>query len=237
MCPKCHDMGFFRRDIDPGHPDFGKPARCDHPSHQPELLARLEAVSGLCGSDLDIRLDQIERNPGNVAMLSACQQLLDDRRGWLYVHGGPGNAKTVALMAMVNQINAAGQGPAMYIKFSGLLDYMRDSFREKAVRDNQPDATLGYVDRFNKILAVPFLAIDELDKIRKTGFADEFRFDFLDERYRQALRGDTVTVFASNEPPDSLPGAICDRIYDGRFRVVQNLTPSARPAMTWQAVQ
>ena len=121
----------------------------------------------------------------------------------------------------------------MYCKFSALLNWMRESFREQAARDKDPDRNLGYIDRFERLKAIKFLAIDEVDKIRETGFADEFRFDFLDERYQQAIRGETVTVFASNSDPSTFPEPIYDRLRDGRFQIVENHTPSARPAMGW----
>jgi len=75
------------------------------------------------------------------------------------------------------------------------------------------------------------LAIDEMDKARTTEFSAEFRFQFLDECYRQAIRGETMIVFAGNMPPDELPLPLFDRIRDGRFRIVENVAGSARPGM------
>jgi len=221
-------------DVEPDHSQFGKPIPCDDPSHNPERLERLQSINGLLGSDLDIRLSHIAQTDDNAEMLNKCQAMIDDPKGWLYLWGGSGNAKSVALMAMVNEINEAGDGPAMYVKFSTLINWMRDSFREQKQLDNDPYANLGYIERFNRLKDIKFLAIDELDKVRETGFADEFRFDFLDERYNQALKRETVTVFASNVDPETLPPAILDRVRDGRFSIVHNRQGSARPAMKWE---
>ena len=229
----CKGAGFMMRDVTVDHPEFGRPVPCQHPVHTEQRMKRLHAISGLSGSDLDIRLEQIEMTVDNQEMLTKCREMIDDPRGWLYIWGGPGNAKTVALMAMVNEINEQGRGPAMYVKFSALINWMRDSYREQKQLDNDPYANLGYIQRFNSVKSIRFLAIDELDKVRETGFADEFRFDFLDERYNQACKEETMTVFASNVNPATLPPAIHDRIRDGRFNIVENKQGSGRPVMGW----
>jgi DNA replication protein DnaC len=224
-------VGFVRYDVPVEHPSFGKPIPCANPVHQPARLERLAAVSGLHGDDLNISLDDIRLDPGNRDMVTAAREVLDDYYGWIYLWGGPGNAKTVVLKAMINAANQAGRGPAMYTSFTTLVNWMRDSFREQKAKDADPFANMGYIERFERIKAIPFLAIDEMDKARSTEFADEFRFSFLDERYQQALRGETVTVFASNSSPGSLPPALMDRVRDGRFKVIQVTTPSFRPGM------
>jgi DNA replication protein DnaC len=159
--------------------------------------------------------------------------------GWLYLYGGPGNAKSEVLMAIVNELNLAGRGPALYLKFSYLLNRMRAAFAEQDYHHAQARAglspeqwqNLGYLERFERLKAVPVLAIDELDKVRLTEFGLEFTFDFLDERYRQAIHGQTVTLFAGQTCPDDLPAPLSSRIYDGRFQVIHNPAGDARPAM------
>lgn len=223
----------------PGHPKFGKIVPCDNPCHADERVRRLAVVSGLHPADLKRRLVDIYPMPGNKTMLDAARQMIDDPCGWLYIHGGPGNAKSEILIAMVNEINAAGKGPAMYVKFTGLVNYIREAFAERSYRQKQLERgvgaggwdNLGYLDRFNRVKDIKFLAIDELDKARVTEFVEEFRFDFLDERYRQAINGDTVTVFASQTPPGELPKPLASRVMDGRFIVVCNTAGDARPEM------
>lgn len=156
-------------------------------------------------------------------MLAAAKKMISNPYGWLWLHGGPGNAKSVVLMALVNELNAAGRGPAMYVTFTGLVNWIREAFGKN------PDET--YVQKMEKILHTRVLAIDEMDKAKTTEWLEEFRFHFLDERYRQGVNGDTVTIFASNSNPDELPMALYDRVRDGRFMIVENTAPSARPKM------
>ena len=223
LCPDCAGPGFFRYDALPGDPNFGRLVACQNPVHSPDRLRRLAKLSNLSEADLQRRLSDIKPVKGNEEMLAAAQAMATESYGWLYVWGGPGNAKSEVLIAIVNEINTYGRGPAMYVTFSHLLNWVRDAFK-----DNAPDS---YLMRFQQVLGVKLLAIDEMDKARSTEFSDEFRFHFLDERYRQAIRGETQIVFASNTNPDKLPFAIYDRIRDGRFRIVENKAGSARPNM------
>lgn len=240
-CPACGGAGFFRADVEPGHSQFGKLIQCNHPSHSQERIKRLAHISGLHQQDTRRRLDDIKPNGENKEMLAVARQMIDNPLGWLYLHGGPGNAKSEVLIAIVNEINASDRGPAIYVKFSQLVNWMRDAFGERNYRQKQmsqgvgPDTwqQLGYIDRFERIKKIKVLAIDELDKARLTEFAQEFQFDFLDERYRQAIHGETATIFAGQTPPDELPDPLSSRVMDGRFLVIYNAAGDARPAMGW----
>lgn len=248
-CPDCGGKGFLRLDFPTGHPNFGKKVPCDHPSHSQSRITRLASVSGLDVADLSRRLKDInqvhfnapkEDDNGkkvdkwisNRAMLIAARQIIDQPQGMLYIWGEPGNAKSESLIAIVNELNAKGYSPAVYTKLSKVIDYMRDAFAEIKYKESRGmDAQdMGYIARFNRLKAVKVLAIDEMDKIKNlTGFVEDFRFDFLDERYRQAARGETVTIFASNTDPADLPMPIYDRIRE--FTIIENTAPSARPHM------
>lgn len=241
-----------------GHEHFGKLVRCQNVVHQPAYIQRLARLSGLVEDDLKIRIDQFrevhyfERRKvnddqkiapfliSNRAMLEKARAFIAEPYGFLYLWGGPGNAKTDVLIAIVNEINmAAGQVVAIYLKFSKLVEYMREAYIEAERRKSHPDAPATYSGRLEEVKHVRVLAIDEFDfdgeKLRETAFAKEFRFDFLDDRYHLATRGQTATVFASNSPPEHLPEPILDRFQDGRFEIIHNSAPSSRPTMKRQA--
>lgn len=216
-------MGFFKRDLPPGDRLFGKLIPCDNPFHTAERLDREARLSNLHAGDLASRLKDIDPYPGNGAMLAAARQMITRPSGWLYIWGGPGNAKSEVLIAIVNEVNEAGRGPAMYVTYNHLVDWVREG--------NKPDATESYIQRFDKLKALRLLAVDEMDKARETEFSQEFRFAFLDERYRQGILGTSAMVFASQSNPALLPLPLYDRVRDGRFTIVENTAPSARPNM------
>lgn len=234
-CPDCRGSGFFRLDVPPGHAQFGKPIACGNPIHTAQRLDRLAQVSNLHAGDLARRLEDIDLTHytkkvngvdflvSNRAMLESARAMIDNPTGWLWIHGGPGNAKSEVLIAIVNEVNESGAGLAMYCKFVDLVNWIREAYSDKA------DET--YNQRFQKLTKVKLLAVDEMDKAKDTEWLQEFRFNFLDERYRQAILGESAMVFASNTPPNLLPMALYDRARDGRFRIVENTAPSARPNM------
>lgn len=221
-CPLCGGKGFFRREVGPDDPHFGRPVPCAGERHTEARLKRLGRLwDDYDEQDQAIRLADVAPNPDNQEMVAAAAAFLARPRGWLYIHGGPGNAKTVILKALINELNLVGAGPARYIKFSKILNYIRDWKNSR------------YTERFENLKRIPVLGIDEFDKARMTEFAAEFRFDFLDDRYDQAIKEQTALIFASQEPPDSLSVPLASRLKDGRFVVVHNLAGDARPAEEW----
>ena len=121
VCPQCGDMGYFRQDVPVGHTNFGKLVKCLSEFHNETRLQRLSKVSGLNQHELQRRLTDIKRvyqdGASNVTMLDAARSMIDNRYGWLFIHGGPGNAKSEVLISIVNELNERNQGPAIYNKF------------------------------------------------------------------------------------------------------------------------
>lgn len=234
VCPecRCEGVGYYRRDIEIDDPQFGQLALCENAFHQADRVARLSEISGLPPHFLTRVLADITPNEGNKAMLEAAQTMIDDPYGFLYVWGGPGNAKTEVLIALVNHFNRTNRGLAVYTKFTKIIEYIREAFQEKKKRETDPFTDEGYIDRYKRLLSVKVLAIDEMDKVRReTDLVQEFRSDFLDDRHVQAIAGETITLFAGNENPQTFPAEIWDRIRDGRFKVIENTAGSSRPDM------
>jgi len=235
-CPVCKGAGVIAKPVEFGDPEWGKRGNiepCPHPCHVPERAAKLAHISGLNEADLDIRLSDISLSRGNAGMINAAREFIAGGTAaqWLYIWGGYGNAKSVCLMAVVNEINASGRGPAIYVKMTDLVEHMRAAARASKDLANGVEAGMAYIHRFNTYKQTPVLALDELTRVRDTALAEDFVFNFLDERYRGALRRQTSTIFASNTNPAALDGALFDRMRDSRFQIVENTAPSSRPTM------
>jgi len=224
-CPDCGGAGYFRRDVEPGHSQFGKLIRCENVFHSEDRQARLVRLSGLSPQEMGRRLADIRRidipSSSNVEMLDAAQGVIDNPFGMLFIFGGPGNAKSEVLISIVNELNEANKGPAIYNKFVSLVEYLKGGFSCRAKSD--------FNTRFEQLLSAPVLCLDELDKGRSTDWQEELLFQLLDERYRQASHGLSLTVLASNTDPEELPESIYDRLR--QFVIVENTAPSARPSM------
>lgn len=223
-----------------GHELFGKITRCPNESHQTKQINRLSGLTQMRPEDTQLRLKDIANTPGNEAMLSACQKMLKSPRGWLYIYGDSGNAKSIALRAMCNHLALMGFVPVVYIKFARLVEIMRRAQSAQYAK-NAYYAQAGslelwdnsYIDTFDRLLKIKTLAIEEFDKARITGFVEEFRFDFLDERYEQGIREETITMFVSQLAPDDWPAPIASRFNSGKFLIAENTAGDARPDEKW----
>lgn len=228
LCPECQTVigaGWFRGDYPVGHPKFGKLIKCSNPFHHAEIEKRVQKISQMGPEDIKRRLEDIAVNDKNRAMILAARDIIAQGYGWLYIHGGPGNAKSEVLKAIVNAFNYAGRGPAVYTSLGSILDYMRLTMSNKN--------NLEYYNELERLKGIKVLAIDEMDKPKETDWMQDFRFHFLDARYISAVNELSVTVFAGQTDPKTFGDVLYDRIRDGRFEIVHNLAPSARAQMKW----
>lgn len=242
-CQECKDKGFVWHDVPYGHPKFGKVERCRNPIHRNTRLEdKLSGLSDLRPEDMNLRLSDIAPIPGNEEMLAGCRRMLQNPRGWLYLWGGPGNAKTIALRAMCNELAQLGFYPVVYIKFSRLIEIVRQARAAEFARNEhfKKNGNLdlwdnGYLDTLTRLLKIKVLAIEEFDKAKVTEFVEAFRFDFLDERYEQGIRGETITMFASQYHPSEFTEApLVSRFTSGKFIIAENKAGDARSSEVWE---
>jgi DNA replication protein DnaC len=242
-CPLCRGLGRVRTNVPVDHPDFGKlvPCSCQAEAIRQREFARLSQVSGMLPEELALRLKDVIVDPRDqavaqtlpvetlvarqdtVAMLELARRFVRQPWGFLTLHGTYGNAKTLILQAVVNEFRERRGITGVYVKMRDLLNYVRAGYA--------PDAQEDARARYERLKAVPVLAIDELDAAKMTDFAYEFRAAFLDDRYRLAVACRAHTLFAMNGDPSGLPGDLYDRMRDGRFMVFHNADASMRPVM------
>lgn len=242
-CPLCRGLGRVRADVPVGQPGFGMlvPCSCQTDEIRQRELARLSQVSGLLPEELALRLDDVAVDPRDeaaaktlpveelierqdtAAMLELARRFVEQPWGFLTLHGAYGNAKTMILQAVVNEFRERRGLTGAYVKLRDLLNYVRAGYA--------PDAQEDARARYERLKAVPVLAIDELDAAKMTDFAYEFRAAFLDDRYRLAVARRAHTLFAMNGDPAGLPGDLYDRMRDGRFVIFRNRDASMRPVM------
>lgn len=228
MCSLCDDLGFVGANVPFGHPLFGRLVPCQCRSGR--TSARLQAASGLNPDERLYTLADIEDSgPGTRHMLAAARVFVANPIGLLTVYGSYGNGKTITLMAIVNECLKRGL-PAVYVRFTDLLDYIRDGFNE--VKTTGEYSGRAYV-RAQRFLSIRVLAIDELDDARDTEWKIEFEKGLFDRRYRDGNSHLTGTVLATNQRPEKfLDAKIVSRIRDGRNVVVENNDPDMRSGLT-----
>ncbi len=243
-CIHCRGVGYLRFDVPFGHPDFGELKICE--CRGSEVIAAAQSLrkeSSQMPHEFELKLDDIERRgEGSIELLTECRRLVGGDFGMMTVYGPTGNAKSLALMATVNEFIGRGHRSA-YFTLSGLLDYLRVGFAHG-------HDTLAAHARYQRISNLHMLAVDEFDfessddfpmvKTRVTPFMEEVVSNLIDDRYcygRAPSDQRKYTLLAMNNNPEILPTHLYSRIAWGldavipeRFRIVENTDPDARPS-------
>jgi DNA replication protein DnaC len=110
---------------------------------------------------------------------------------------------------------------AAYTSMSAILDDLRGAF--DATNPNNEAAR-----RLDWWKSLPLLCIDEFNRVNGTPWVQQRQFDLMDARYVQGIRGETLTLIASNTGPDQQEGALADRIKDNRFTIIHLSGDSGR---------
>jgi hypothetical protein len=226
-CPVCGGGGWVRNDVPITHSMFGKLSPC--PKSNP--FKRYAKILGISLEDRKLSWrNSVVETQGVIRAVHAVKKTLERGYGWVYLWGDYGLAKTLILkVALVEYIQATRQ-PASYLRMVEILDHLRGAF-------DADNPSLESQARLDMYAELPLLCIDEFEKVKNTEWASERRFVLMDRRYEQACREKSITLMASNSDPRTLEGYLADRIFDGRFEVVQLTGKSLRPAMRYKVEQ
>lgn len=225
MCDICDDAGFYRLDVPVGDPRFGKVIRCE--CKGAEDAKRLQRLSGLTDLERTITLNSIETSnrPGTREMVDRCQMFIESPDVMMTFWGAPGNAKTMALQAVVNHFIGAGV-EAVYVTAFDLISHIRSAFHKETGNDLQILDGNAY-QRLQRFERVKILAVDEFDKVRVTDWVQEQLTDLIDRRYRLAMDNQGGTLIAMNDDPRNLPAWMYSRLAQGV--IVRNQDRDMRP--------
>jgi DNA replication protein DnaC len=226
VCSICHGAGFVRRDLPPGHPDFGRAllcecARTEAAARQQRrmldmsnlgMLARLTFASFVPeGYGLDPnRQHNLQR------AVAAARQYAENPDGWLVLMGGYGCGKTHLAAAIANHRIAAGAQP-LFVVVPDLLDHLRATYG--------PSSEVGYDERFNQVRNAPLLILDDLGTQAATPWAQEKLFQIFNHRYNAQL----PTVVTTNQQLEDIDVRVRSRLVDPEIsQLVTILAPDFR---------
>lgn len=226
VCPICHGVGFFRRDVPVDHPDFGRaiPCECKIRETQQASLEDLRQRSGLGHLPQmtfeTFRPDGIGLPPDKRKNLrdayDAARAFAENPRGWLLLKGGLGCGKTHLAAAIANACLARGIA-VLFVVVPDLLDYLRATFA--------PTSRVSYDDRFENIRTVPCLILDDLGAQATTAWAQEKLFQLFNYRYNAQL----PTVITTNRELEEIDPRVRSRLADTTFcKIVTILAPDFR---------
>ena len=224
-CPICKDAGWLYKadrhgDVIWGPGNKTEIVRCGCQTGTDTLRRRdyLTTIDGLTGEERSVRLD-------NLQTLEAehVRRAVGDRMGIITLHGQPGTGKTTLLLAAVNAARELNV-PAVYTTVTDLLDYLRRAY-------NPNNGEISFDARWDLLVRVEVLALDELDEFNTTPWAMERFQRLIDERWRNMST--RLTLCATNSSPKSLPDKVASRLLDGRARVIRMSGRDMRPDNAW----
>ena len=220
-CPHCHGLGYLRRDLPVGHPDFGKLeiCSCRHGEVAQRIrqklfsLSNLERLSHLTFENFQPRgaiglspmqADSLERAYNQAHLFSG------SLNGWLLLQGGYGCGKTHLAAAIANFAVNTGV-PTLFITVPDLLDTLRFAF-------DDPESS--FEERFEQIRTAPLLVMDDFGTHNATQWAQEKLFQIINHRYINKL----PLVVTTNLSLADIEGRIRSRLEDPELVTTVKIT-------------
>lgn len=210
-CPHCGGLGYVRRDVEYGHPDFGKVEICVCRQAQVQArirdrlfsLSHLEELKGLTFDSFNPqgRVGLAQRQQESIEraynQAAAYADVLD---GWLVILGPYGSGKTHLAAAIANHCVDKGV-PTLFLTVPDLLDSLRFSYSAEDVT---------FEERFDQVRDAPLLILDDFGTQSATEWAREKLFQILNYRYINRL----PLVVTSNLALEEIEGRMRSRLSD-----------------------
>ena len=210
-CPLCHGLGYLRRDLPIGHPDFGKLqiCTCRHGQVAQQIHQKLFAISNL--DNLQHLTFENFQPRGRIGLgpwqadsleraFNQAHQFAQKVDSWLLLQGGFGCGKTHLAAAIANFTVGIGV-PTLFITVPDLLDALRFAY-------DSPEST--FEQRFEEIRNAPLLIMDDFGTQNATTWAQEKLFQILNYRYINRL----PLVVTTNLLLEQIEGRIRSRLED-----------------------
>jgi DNA replication protein DnaC len=210
-CPLCGGLGYLRRDLSLGHPDFGRVEICEcrRQSVTEQVrrrlfsISRLEELSHLTFETFKPRgrkgLGELQAQSLEWACNHA-RQYATSLNGWLLLQGGYGSGKTHLAAAIANFAVQMGV-PTLFLTVPDLLDTLRFAY-------DSVDTT--FEQRFEQIKDAELLVLDDFGTQNATGWAQEKLFQIINYRYINKL----PLVVTTNLALDEIEARIRSRLQD-----------------------
>lgn len=204
-------MGYLRKEVPVGHPDFGEVFVCvcrrrkvsDVIRERLFALSHLDELRSLTFETFMPRgrpgIGDRQANSIEVAFNQA-RHHAEHLNGWLFLQGGPGCGKTHLAAAAANY--AVGMGvPTLFLTVPDLLDTLRAAY------DSQNTT---FERRFEEVRSAQLLVLDDFGTQNASGWAQEKLFQIMNYRYINKV----PTIVTSNLLLDEMDERIRSRLAD-----------------------
>ncbi len=226
LCPICGGTGLLRQELPIGHPNFGKPLKCQCRLRELEEKTQtdLRTISNMkmmtrftFDTFVPDGLGLTDERRRNLRMVyEMALEFAKKPEGWLILLGGYGCGKTHLAAAIANYAIDQGQ-TALFVVTPDLLDHLRSTY--------SPHSTTTYDQRFEEVRNAPLLILDDLGSHSSTPWAQEKLFQIFNHRYNAQL----PTIVTSNHELEEIDIRIRSRIIDPDMaRIMTILAPDFR---------
>jgi DNA replication protein DnaC len=210
FCDVCDNLGIVYKDVEVGHPDFGKAFPCpvcwrgkERRQKYIRNMSRLESYEDKSFDTFNHALPWLEEH-----QQMSLKSIVDNVRhyaahpdGWLVLHGGLGVGKT-HLAAAVAHESVARSETTIFTTVPDLLDHLRSTF--------SPQSTTSYDQQFEQMRNVHLLVLDDLGTESSSEWAQEKLYQLIDHRYNNKL----PTIITTNVTLTELEERIASRMLD-----------------------
>lgn len=196
-CTICGGMGWLRRDLPPGHPEFGKliPCVCERKRRAEKRARELREVSGVSDAMLQ-RFTFSAFEPARAVapkcdmgeVKRACEAYAADPTGWLVLMGLYGTGKTHLAYAIVGEL-LRRSAPVYAASVPEMLGMIRNGFRDAQGLDAEA--------RLQALRRVEVLVLDDWGTEKGSDWVGETMFQVLNHRYNERM----ATVITTNLTP------------------------------------
>lgn len=158
------------------------------------------------------------------ACLAAAQKFSKSPRGWLIIHGTPGNGKSHLSAAVYNTLKAKS-APTIYSTAPDILKSIQSLFDDETAKAEGVTST----QRIATYQTVPVLIVDDLGADHATEWRAATWFEIFDARYRNQLPTMlTMNIAPSDERMGYRLASRLSDTHDGFSAVYHNTAPDYR---------
>jgi DNA replication protein DnaC len=202
-CPICLDAHFVHPLREDGKPDYSKvvPCQCMIERIERERMQRLLTYCELPAGTAHMTFENFKVTPKLQAAYDSAVHVAEGTGEvtWLTLLAAADRGKTHLAVAICRHRIQRGK-PARYAYVPLLFEELRRGFREEGDRS--------YEARFDRLLNVPLLVLDDLGAEYRTDWVQEKLDTIIDYRLMQGL----PLVVTTNKPLDELPFRIASRL-------------------------
>lgn len=190
-CSTCRDVGWLRRDVPPGHPDFGSRVECPCGLVAQRRVRLVFEHSQVPPMYRGFTLDGYAARSGRPALVEAIRAAWNDGKRSLLLTGPVGVGKTGIALSLLNERLAAGEG-GLYVTAPNLFTMLRGTYGP----DERPmgvgvsaNATLVTSEAtiMSTLASAALVVLDDVGMVRLTDWGREKVFTLLNERYGRGL--------------------------------------------------